>query len=530
MYLCPHELKKIGIILLSLCLFLPLNAKEELTALSSKDLLTMAHKDFDKGTISPNTMLCLNIVAERQEDNTEGKANQVQALMALWNIYFYQFYDYPKCLECLTQSRKILSANNIPIWNMYAGILYQTIGEQGHDHTLCMKALEYYHAGLTQAIQQKNIRIANDLFANLVNLAYSQKRMNIPASLVKKYTLLENGNADPLYTYNISLYEGLTALSARENAKAEKIFHQLALHTPVNKMYVRHHYIAMSYEAEALWAQGKRREAIGLMQTAETLAQRYHIKDMLLEIEQRLADYARAMGGREQQLAYQEKAIALRDSLINYRQLARLGEVKYLSALNEKTQELNRIRQASERQRLITIAAMIVAVLTAFFLFFLLRSYRRIRESNHALYEKNMQLIKNADDKRKESLEKYAGSSLKNEEKERLMQQINHVMNETEHPFSPDFSIEQLATLCQSKYKYVSQVIHEQTGYNFNQYLNSFRIQEACRRMKDQEQYGRYTLEALANSIGFKSRSAFIASFKKNTGLSPSEFLKIVRE
>lgn len=188
------------------------------------------------------------------------------------------------------------------------------------------------------------------------------------------------------------------------------------------------------------------------------------------------------------------------------------------------------MRMDSERQQLITIAACLVAVLTAFFLFFLLRSYRRIRESNHALYEKNMQLIKNADDKRKESLEKYAGSSLKNEEKERLMQQINHVMNETEHPFSPDFSIEQLATLCQSKYKYVSQVIHEQTGYNFNQYLNSFRIQEACRRMKDQEQYGRYTLEALANSIGFKSRSAFIASFKKNTGLSPSEFLKIVRE
>ncbi|MDD6553194.1 MAG: hypothetical protein PUF37_06365 [Prevotellaceae bacterium] len=165
--------KKIGIILLSLCLFLPLNAKEELTALSSKDLLTMAHKDFDKGTISANTMLYLNIVANRQENTVESRTYRVQALLALWNIYFYQFFDYPKCLECLTEAKGVLNETNAPTWDMYAGILYQTLGEQGNDQTLCKKALAYYRQGLTKALQQQNQRLANDLFSNLVNLAYS---------------------------------------------------------------------------------------------------------------------------------------------------------------------------------------------------------------------------------------------------------------------------------------------------------------------------------------------------------------------
>lgn len=423
-----------------------------------------------------------------------------------------------------------LNETNAPIWDMYAGILYQTIGEQGHDRALCLQALNYYRGGLQKAIKNKNAKVANDLFANLINLACTQQRMDIPTKLAEAYAQLESKNNDPLYTYNICLYQGLHALCNHEETKAQQFFHQLSQQTPINKTYIRHHYIAMSYEAAALWGLGKRQEAFRLMKEAEALAQRYDIKDMLLEIEQRLAGYSRDMGEREQQFSYQEKAIALRDSLINYRQLARLGEVKYLTALNKKTQELDRIRQDSERQRLFTIATSIIAGITIFFLYFLLRSYRRIRENNHALYEKNMQLLQNAEDKRKESIEKYAGSTLKDEEKDQLMQQISHIMNETEHPFSPDFSIEVLATLCHSKYKYVSQVIHEQTGCHFSQYLNTFRIQEACRRMKDQDHYSRYTLEALANSIGFKSRSAFIASFKKNTGLSPSEFLKIVRE
>ncbi|MDD6553195.1 MAG: hypothetical protein PUF37_06370, partial [Prevotellaceae bacterium] len=105
--------------------------------------------------------------------------------------------------------------------------------------------------------------------------------MDIPASLVKRYSLLERKSNDPLYTYNIYLYKGLVALAGKKAVLAEQIFRRLSQQTPVNNTYVRHHYIAMSYEAAAMWQQGKKPQAIALMREAETIARKYDIKDML---------------------------------------------------------------------------------------------------------------------------------------------------------------------------------------------------------------------------------------------------------
>jgi AraC-like DNA-binding protein len=81
-----------------------------------------------------------------------------------------------------------------------------------------------------------------------------------------------------------------------------------------------------------------------------------------------------------------------------------------------------------------------------------------------------------------------------------------------------------------SKYKYVSQVINEYYQQNFNTFLNSYRIKEACKRLGDLEHYGNYTIEAISESVGFKSRSTFVSSFKRITGLTPSQYQRLARK
>ena len=49
-------------------------------------------------------------------------------------------------------------------------------------------------------------------------------------------------------------------------------------------------------------------------------------------------------------------------------------------------------------------------------------------------------------------------------------------------------------------------------SYFFNQYLN--------------EQYAKYTLEALAEVCGFSSRASFFRYFKKVAGITPNEYIK----
>jgi AraC-like DNA-binding protein len=125
---------------------------------------------------------------------------------------------------------------------------------------------------------------------------------------------------------------------------------------------------------------------------------------------------------------------------------------------------------------------------------------------------------------------KYKSSLLTDEDKEQLLARIIQVMDTSDEIFSPDFSLERLAMLSGSKYKYVSQVINEYYEQNFNNFLNSYRIKEACKRMSDLENYGNYTIEAISESVGFKSRSTFVASFKRITGLTPSQYQRMARE
>ena len=70
-------------------------------------------------------------------------------------------------------------------------------------------------------------------------------------------------------------------------------------------------------------------------------------------------------------------------------------------------------------------------------------------------------------------------------------------------------------------------MIHDFYNCNFNVFLNEYRIKEACRRLAEDSVFKRLTVQGMANSVGFKSRSAFIAAFKRFAGLTPSEYIKI---
>ncbi|MGM9866391.1 MAG: helix-turn-helix domain-containing protein [Lepagella sp.] len=52
----------------------------------------------------------------------------------------------------------------------------------------------------------------------------------------------------------------------------------------------------------------------------------------------------------------------------------------------------------------------------------------------------------------------------------------------------------------------------------------------AQRRILDVKHYGNLTIQAIAESVGYRSQSGFVQLFKKATGFTPSMFQKMVRE
>ncbi len=95
---------------------------------------------------------------------------------------------------------------------------------------------------------------------------------------------------------------------------------------------------------------------------------------------------------------------------------------------------------------------------------------------------------------------------------------------DTDSPWrEPELTLADLAHRMRLAPALLSRVINAGTGQNFNDFVNTYRVAEAARRLRDPA-FRHYTLLAVALEAGFNSKSTFNRVFKKLNGLTPSEF------
>lgn len=70
-----------------------------------------------------------------------------------------------------------------------------------------------------------------------------------------------------------------------------------------------------------------------------------------------------------------------------------------------------------------------------------------------------------------------------------------------------------------------SAIINQYAKRNFNDFINSYRIEEAKNLLVNTEFY-RYTISSIAYDVGFNSLSTFNTAFKKFEGITPSQYRK----
>jgi AraC-like DNA-binding protein len=90
-----------------------------------------------------------------------------------------------------------------------------------------------------------------------------------------------------------------------------------------------------------------------------------------------------------------------------------------------------------------------------------------------------------------------------------------------------DFELDllSLSTKTGMKPRYLSQLINKESGQNFCDFINQFRIEEFKKRVRDPDSKS-YTLLSIAYECGFNSKATFNRVFKNHTGITPSTFYK----
>ena len=108
---------------------------------------------------------------------------------------------------------------------------------------------------------------------------------------------------------------------------------------------------------------------------------------------------------------------------------------------------------------------------------------------------------------------------------EEWKQQLNAAMQQAKLYEDPELSLTQLAKYLQTNPGFVSMLINKGMGANFNDYVNSFRI-EAVKTAIRNDAARTQTLLGIAFSCGFNSKATFNRAFRKATGMSPREWLQ----
>lgn len=172
----------------------------------------------------------------------------------------------------------------------------------------------------------------------------------------------------------------------------------------------------------------------------------------------------------------------------------------------------------------ITISIIIGFILLGAFLISLLKN-RKLQARFDKLIEHNQQVpVKNV-----QATEKEKTSNKKLEIPQNLIEEILDKLEAFENKegyLSKDVSIHTLSKTLKTNQNYLSKVINAKKGKNFSSYINDLRIDYIVDKLKHDEKLRKYSLQAIAEEVGYNKYPPFFKAFVKRTGLKPSYFIE----
>ena len=114
-------------------------------------------------------------------------------------------------------------------------------------------------------------------------------------------------------------------------------------------------------------------------------------------------------------------------------------------------------------------------------------------------------------------------NSLSEHEKKMLKEKLEHYLVNNKPFLRNNLTMPEMAGELNITIHQLSRAINETYHQNFNDFINSYRIDHAKSLIKS-KQYAFMKISTIANDSGFISISVFNTAFKKFTGLTPSQF------
>lgn len=434
------------------------------------------------------------------------------------------------------------------------------------------KGLSYYKKGYEFCHKYGDKANAYKILANMTKVNIIKGNTSSARKYYKMSEKVKNpSDKGNCYTSIFNL--GFILMSEKNYREAINTYNELLDYAVENKMNPR--YLCSAYEQlyKNYMSIGDRDSTLKYMHLCESTAVKHGILHVYLEVLIKYADYYDSMGNYKVASRYRARYQREKDSIYdthefdavkNEQLLYEMNKYdEYIASLNAREKER---LQTISRQRLTIAGVTVVTAVIGVLLLLVYRQKGKIDKSYNDLFVINRDFVKQQEFTRQRMLE--LSNRLKNSEAElaalrasqehsdgageapdtavattaddadgknktlaisedmrrKQLDAVIDVMENSTEFCSSDFSLARLASLVGSNSKYVSLVINDTFHKTFKNYVNDYRIRLACLRMADTGTYGSYTLNAIAESVGFKSYTTFVELFRKVVGITPSMY------
>ena len=509
--------------------------------LPSQTLLDMGNAYWHSDKID-SALVCFTILTNRYNEKLSRSEKGIccGATVGAANLYLQSFNDFQSSYRFLIKAEKMARDNHfnkqlVGVYEAKSRLLNERMDIESN-YQYQPEKLELFKSAYYQAVNSKHFRVACISFLNLVFTAIMHGHVNDIDHELSSFQQLEipdsiQSDDVRLVCKGALLYkqgkyqQALDVFSDMDNHLRKNISPQLIASDKSHNCLLRYFtLLALNRDADALHE----------LEEAERIESENHYTDAIVSILHLKQEYYSSHGNTALAREYELKYYKAKDEFINRSKLLSVDQQKFLLDLEELGEEVKELETQQRIRDLVIAGIGLLALLVIGILAYVWRNYKSTQQRNLLLFQKNQELLalEAQEKERKAQLaetKKYKSSPMDDPAKGELLQRLCGIMESNAEIYDDGFTLDQLASLVGSNPNYVSQVINEKKGCNFNAFVNEYRIKEACRRLTDSEQYGGLTIEAIGQSLGFKSRTNFTAIFKRFTGMTPAAYQRLAK-
>jgi len=520
----------------------PLTLNSERSRLPSRELMDQAF-NYVGHDVPDSALICFTIVANRRfavsSRDTAEISQCAAALNGMGNLYADYYFDFQKSQEYILKALELaqrykLVNMQVSIHNNMARFVIINYSLYPNKDVTQDSILNQFKRGFalgkpTAVKDAATRRVMAALSINMARYSIEYGKVHRVQRELQDYLALTPTDTAHKVLIARRMCQAALACQQGDYDQAISLIDSIMLRQQ-SVVYVETLVFA---KFAALVHAGRDQQALQLMTQFEQFAKQNNRQMDLLEVYSYFLDFYQSRGNTAQADRYELLYLRQKDKVLNQYKVLDMNRQKFLSQVDQANKRADEQAYQSRIKGRMLWAIAAFALIVTTLLVMLYRKYREVQDNNRRLYLNNVQLLK-ADEERQALIEeqpaaKYKKNGMNQDAKSLLLDRVMGVMNTSDEIFKTDFSLNTLAELTQSSANQVSQVINELQGRNFNALLNEYRIREACRRFNDIEHYGNQTIEAIAASVGFKSRSGFSTNFKAQTGLTPSAYQRQAR-